>query len=272
MKAVLIFLANPIVIFSLHHLKQYCLAQHEFEDLVGRRLNRVQDDDSRKMWIWVSVGLTIFIIIVIGVIWFVAARMYKSGVTDQRKAFFVNPAFSMANGADFKYNICGCCDDRSQCLHALCCADLRIADTYSTTGLNGYWQMVLIILAYFEITQLCGAILGYILAQNETPGADNASSIVHYIFGALFAIYMGSLRGKLRQLYGGEPNCAMDWVIWWCCSCCAVVQEARQLDESTGQTPQCCCKLIETSGANSGMVGQPVVGHVVGVADKQPEV
>merc|ERR1712217_839967 len=62
-------------------------------------------------------------------------------------------------------------------------------------------------------------------------------------------------------------NFYYDFFIWWCCTVCVVVQEARQVDGIQDLHVQCCCRLQDlrpAPGVEIAVVGRPVqVANVV---------
>jgi len=166
------------------------------------------------MMLFVVIGY----IVVSFVLWVVCASIYKSGVTDKRPQFHVEPAYNMAN-ADFKYGTFQCFDDMKQCICGCCCIDLRVGDTYQSTGVNSYWTMVVAIVAFFELTQLAGLGLSMLIDSLGLPDQleQQAQPIAYYVLSVFFAMYMAQQRGKLRMKFGGQPKMPMDFVCWWCC-------------------------------------------------------
>lgn len=201
-------------------------------------------------------------IMIIGglVIWFIAAVAYKGGVVAKRSPF--SPAGG--GGVDFTPGLFGCCEDCQQCMHGCCCADVRIADTYATTGIMGYWFVVIAILIYYCLCEALGTGLQYLATSNGINNA-NLNNVAFYILGPLAGAFMATKRGELRgKLGAGQPSFVMDCLLWWWCACCVTIQEARQLDQYTGETARCCCTLVKFGGGATAAGGPVVVGQVVG--------
>jgi len=220
--------------------------------------------------------VNIFINIAITCIMYgIVAYFYKEKVTDRRPPFRVQPSHSMANGADFRYGICGCFEEGQTCLHGFCCGCLRAADTFSTAGVMHFWTFFFMYVVSYEI----GYFMGYfILVFLDTTGlheawrsngmyenvVNQAQLVGYYIVEAIFAIWAGSKRGELRRRFDGQPKTVQDCLFWWCCAPCATCQEAMQVDESSGARAECCFHLVMTGGSMPGpAVGQVVVGQVV---------
>lgn len=201
------------------------------------------------------------VMIVAGLIfWLVTACVYKGSVLSKRSAF--RPVG--AGGVDFTPGLCGCFEDCQQCMHGFCCSDVRIADTYATTGIMGYWTFVIAYLIYFTACEIIGTGLQW-MATSRGMNNANFNNIGFYILGPLAGAYMALKRGELRAKLGaGQPSFCMDCILWWWCPCCVTIQEARQLDGYTGETVHCCCSLVKTGSAAAG--APIVVGQVVGTS------
>jgi len=237
---------------------------------------RCAEDCPGFMKVSQAIAPIVFAIISI-IIWIIASLSYKSRVVDQRDPF-PNPVEAEWNisGKGFKYGICGCCTDTQYCLHGCCCLDMRLADTYASTGIVGFWTILLVgcLFAFIGYTGYMG--LGFALREVEIMEGINMggfAALGFYLPQIVFAGWMATNRGKLREKLGGQADqCLMDFICWWWCACCVTIQEARQVDEATSVRVECCCKLLKAgpyaTGAEAqaiGMIGQPVaVGEAVG--------
>lgn len=103
------------------------------------------------------------------------------------------------------------------CFCAWCCPAIRMADTYAKKpfplmgGEKGNFWVALVIIA---------GLAGF---ARLTYGF---SSFVLFCMGIYY-------RQELRKQYGlhhGGPSCVWDFLAWWCCTPCAIVQEARQVE------------------------------------------
>merc|ERR1719517_406242 len=91
-----------------------------------------------------------------------------------------------------------------------------------------------------------GTDMASLRAQRATNGDSGGSHVAWFIVNFFFAFYLASQRGKLREKLGGAADkFANDFICYWCCQCCTVIQDARQLDAATGTRVECCCKLIK---------------------------
>lgn len=146
-------------------------------------------------------------------------------------------------GADgFSYGLCSCDFNFNHaliCFCACCCLPVRWADTVSkepVPNYMGFWAALLLICV---LSQLCAFTL--------------------YLSLPVFVGVLMYYRQKLRKEYGivncfdGAPGTLVqDCLVWFCCGCCAAVQEARQVEFCT------TAKVLARSQApsNPGMLYQ----------------
>lgn len=101
----------------------------------------------------------------------------------------------------------------SVCLCSWCCSPLRIADTWAKEPfplIKSFW------VALIFVASLIGL-------SNLTFGLTS----VLFLCAAIY------YRQQLRRQYGmdfGGATCFQDCLVWWCCPCCAMAQEARQVE------------------------------------------
>jgi len=116
--------------------------------------------------------------------------------------------------SDWKYGICDCCSAPSICFWSCCCPAIRWADTLGMTGLLGFWLAFAIYL-----------------------GVDFLGSLAFdFLFWILLAVICAGFRQEMRIKFhmkkqGGATYC-LDFLLYCCCSCCVMVQEARQVEEA----------------------------------------
>jgi len=126
---------------------------------------------------------------------------------DERK----NTTMSFAYGL-FSLDHC-CAHHSSICLCSWCCYPLRLADTYAKEPfplLSNFWSALILICCLIGLGQL-------------------TFGFTHLIFFGL-AVYF---RQQLRKQYGLESGgftWLMDSLTWIFCPCCAMAQEARQVE------------------------------------------
>eukprot|EP00746_Dinoflagellata_sp_MGD_P058190 gnl/MRDRNA2_/MRDRNA2_249528_c0_seq1.p2 gnl/MRDRNA2_/MRDRNA2_249528_c0~~gnl/MRDRNA2_/MRDRNA2_249528_c0_seq1.p2 ORF type:complete len:121 (+),score=21.06 gnl/MRDRNA2_/MRDRNA2_249528_c0_seq1:49-363(+) len=96
-----------------------------------------------------------------------------------------------------------------------------------------------------------------------TPGEDRNYNTIWCLLAVLV---FAPMRSKFRYALGApDPSISTgicDGLVWGCCSCCAVVQEAREIDRAQGVSYKCPCTL-EAKGApvnanEESLVGEPV--------------
>lgn len=102
--------------------------------------------------------------------------------------------------------------DKLLCLMACCCPAIRWADTMRLVGFYGFWTAVL----------LCAFLSS---AAQATAG----------LTALLFVGIATQRRQELRKLFNissGGSTLATDCLTYLCCSCCAIIQEARVVEEA----------------------------------------
>eukprot|EP00928_Gymnodinium_smaydae_P091173 TRINITY_DN74875_c0_g1_i1.p1 TRINITY_DN74875_c0_g1~~TRINITY_DN74875_c0_g1_i1.p1 ORF type:complete len:245 (+),score=32.49 TRINITY_DN74875_c0_g1_i1:70-804(+) len=152
------------------------------------------------------------------------ARQYKTMVVDKVRAL---PDKSAGMAADFANGLFGCCGNTQLCLHSCFCFSCRAAHTWQVTGVVGYWA---------GLFGLC-------------------------FCSPFMCCISGYFRSQLRKKLGFAPGGVCDFLVWIpCFGCCAVGQEALQVDASTGVQVACCCRLQQLSGQDNAVtvVGAPV--------------
>jgi len=170
-------------------------------EMYGGRKNHVQK------------GLTTFIsyfifVMFTALIWMKCAGGRWKRVTEERKN---TPLVGFAYGL-FALDHCGA-HHGGICIMAWCCAPLRLADTYAKEPfplIASFWFALILVTTLFGLEQL-------------TLGLS-------YLVFVLLAIYY---RQQLRKQFGlprGAGSWCTDLVTWCFCPCCAIAQEARQVD------------------------------------------
>eukprot|EP00930_Biecheleria_cincta_P097929 TRINITY_DN89602_c0_g1_i1.p1 TRINITY_DN89602_c0_g1~~TRINITY_DN89602_c0_g1_i1.p1 ORF type:complete len:367 (-),score=47.51 TRINITY_DN89602_c0_g1_i1:96-1142(-) len=174
---------------------------------------------------------------------------YKTTVTN-RRALFPEPVPAewkiSNNNGEWHYGIFDCCGDCQYTIHAYFLTEVRVGDTYHAVGLANFWVPHIIWLTAYAFSQVLSAAFIYVVRSKfPKSGLDGASSLLFYGPQFLVAFYFANLRGKLRRRLGGDSDQFLtDFLLWWCCSCCATVQEARQVDGASGTRVECCCSLL----------------------------
>mmetsp|Transcript_30108 Transcript_30108/g.64083 ORF Transcript_30108/g.64083 Transcript_30108/m.64083 type:complete len:412 (+) Transcript_30108:158-1393(+) len=183
-------------------------------DVVGSQLDQGWSWTRRHVWTVVST----IICYVLGV--FICAFIY-----DKYRMKVAFPQLKQsASTASFSYGLFGCFQDWRTCMLAACCPAVRWADTVDKAhssgkdGLLTYWQAVGLMAILVAIQH---ALLAFLPLGAELAGIAIVSVGVFY-------------RQKLRRKHemdAGNPHTYIeDCLAWTCCSCCAVAQEARQVE------------------------------------------
>lgn len=242
--------------------------------------------ENAEEWLGLIILIALGILSVWTGLYFGIACCYKASVSSRPRPFpsaeqnGLHP-FGLGGGSyDFGIQLCQCFEDCGTCVNGWFCMQCRAADTHDITEVGqGYWCTI------------CGlwaiGFLGLFLDSiclGLTSGAFDAQ-FRNWLSGLLMAIFFCNRRQRLRMQLGAarpsDQGC-MDFLVWWCCSPCTTVQEARTVDAIQGLHQECCCKLApgifpatqHHAKQQVGLVGGPVqlaVGQVIGqpvAADK----
>lgn len=118
------------------------------------------------------------------------------------------------NRGDFTHGIFACFGDRDICLHAGFCNVIRLAHTWTVTGVvENFYKAILAVLCCQAFCPCCYLILR-----------------VH-------------LRGAVRKALGVKANIVNDILCILFCQVCAAGQEAMDVDAEMGVDVHCCCNL-----------------------------
>jgi len=164
----------------------------------------------------------------------------------------------------FKYDICDWGHDCDYCLYGFCCWPQLVADLQHGVGNISFWPGLG--MALFPIVGMyVFSILVAVALPPEVAAVIYATAANYdlvYVFEALIAIKLATFRGNIKRKLGGRPDFCTDCLCWWCCACCAAIQESRQIDEVKGVRTQCLCNvvtIITRVAPEPGLVvGQPV--------------
>jgi len=113
---------------------------------------------------------------------------------------------------DFKHGLFSCFDLPGLALFTFCCGGVRWADTMRMAGFLAFLYGILI----WVVFESCSGLLGGLT----------------WLFVSLTGTYY---RQKIREAFkmpSGNDVMAKDCLLWCCCGCCAIVQEARQVEEA----------------------------------------
>jgi Cys-rich protein (TIGR01571 family) len=113
----------------------------------------------------------------------------------------------------WRFGLCNCLANPTVCCMALCCPAVRWSDTMHMAGLLAFWLALTV----------CNLLLSM----------GSASFGLTYLLFVLMATHG---RQQIRALFGipgrTVEGFAEDFCTYSCCWCCAIVQEAQQLEEA----------------------------------------
>lgn len=192
------------------------------------------------------------------VIWFVTivitvgvAYTYKKKITDRRPVLpAVVPSEYSMRGRTFKYDLFDF--SGTYCLYGFFCPSCRIADNYAAAGFGMNFVVVATILAVIGL-----------------PNMDFRNPMLW-----VTAVWLAFMRRRLRARFGfGETSCAItssDFISYFFCLCCTVLQDARQIDEATGTRVECCLELVQDRDNQAPLLGQLPVQDLMPSAPPGP--
>eukprot|EP00929_Paragymnodinium_shiwhaense_P041972 TRINITY_DN217_c0_g2_i2.p1 TRINITY_DN217_c0_g2~~TRINITY_DN217_c0_g2_i2.p1 ORF type:complete len:279 (-),score=43.60 TRINITY_DN217_c0_g2_i2:62-844(-) len=128
------------------------------------------------------------------------------------------------DGDDFTHSLCDIMDRHEGgniCLWSFCCPAIRWAESASNSKVNflSFWPALLVFLGLSILAASC---------------RNTGHAILGAVFGTLFLYTVVTHRQKLRGIFGHGPGTVksviMDVLTWSCCPCCAIIQEAREVE------------------------------------------
>jgi len=140
---------------------------------------------------------------------------------------FFKPAYELPKGNEeqgvenldgkWRYRFFDIKGDKAICLMSCCCPLIRWADTVSMANILGFW-VALVLIAFFFVV------------------AEMSSGILSFVVLAVFVL----CRQQQRRLFAmnGDAgkwttrSCTEDCLAYAFCPCCAIIQEARQIEEA----------------------------------------
>jgi len=207
------------------------------------------------------------------------AFCYKSGVSDQKPYSDAKQTMAKQDNPDgnFRHGLFGCCGDCAVCWCVWMCPGVKFADT-NTLVTGNYWQSFGTWAGVQFVTAVVAIVAGPIVypppsynldfsahsseeAQHQQAQdfANALMGIFHYFIAlvnvigwiacALRGLYFGAVaRKQLREKLGQEVTPAImgqDCLIWTFCGCCALSQEAMEVDAATNVDVTCPCGLAK---------------------------
>lgn len=146
---------------------------------------------------------------------------------------------NLLDQGNFRYGLFDCFSaDRIVCCTALCCPSIRWADTMRMAGIFSFWTGVLLFAALLNLATATAGLSSLILLCITTWK-----------------------RHVIRQLFDmptGFGSCALDCMTYFCCACCAIIQEARQMEEAHAVKHKVLKRIKVTPLRNVPIVDNPV--------------
>lgn len=199
---------------------------------------------SRYPRFWVTYFILYFLSVLL--VGYIYHANYRYGLRHRKGSPYEGDAFT--------YNLFDCRGDKTDlpiCCMAFCCPAIRWAATLSFDKVNllNFWPALCICLFLTTFTHLTAGLTGLIFL----------CIAVHY-------------RQRLREHFGhghylGSPSLVcLDCLTWGCCSCCALVQEAREVEK----TQLTWAQGGPMVGAPTGQPSMPMTGNMAMPGTMQP--
>lgn len=259
---------------SNHGQHQYTIIGSDSSELQTTR--RLEDEGNEWME-WV-LGL-VYVIIIVSVHVLVTMQ-YKPRVTERRQPFpaVIPGEYSLANNT-WRFGLFDCGGNCQTCLHGTFLPGTTMADHYEVTGVSPFWTAFGMWLSYNTVRDVAAICLRFTVSHIVADGSMNVESmryfrtntwgydwVANFIFGAAWAVCFAKQRQRLRLKLGAltPGNFFEDYATMWCCLCCAVIQETRQVNAIQKAQVNCCFALQDLSGMDQ--VGAPIQVQVIGGA------
>jgi len=114
----------------------------------------------------------------------------------------------------WRFGLFSCFSEPEICLWACCCPAIRWADTMRQIGYLGFWMAFAVFFGISVVASATGAIAIW----------------------AVLAFVCAAMRQEMRLAYGmyEQGGCTYfeDFCLYCFCSCCTIIQEARQVEEA----------------------------------------
>merc|ERR1711953_1100352 len=107
------------------------------------------------------------------------------------------------------------------------------------TGVGRYWTYVVACIGMVVCTQIVGMIAA--LAGSQPDISNVLSLVCHVALAAWLALQRQKMRAKLG---GRQDSWFNDCICYFCCTCCTIIQDARQVDVASNTRVDCCFKLV----------------------------
>lgn len=168
----------------------------------------------------------------------IGALLWKSKIADPKLKDETTTLANQLEGADeslkfkdgdWKYGIFSCFGDMNYCLHGFCCYPCMAADLFSVNAGKSYWQIWFIVTLPSLLTSIVNVYLVMTTPVGQTPSESGNSSFA--VLNIIIALSLTGPTNKIRETLGGSANFPKEFVGWWLCACCSVIQKQRQVDE-----------------------------------------
>lgn len=113
----------------------------------------------------------------------------------------------------WRFGLFDCFGDLNVCCFTCCCPAIRWADTMRMAGYLGFWTAFILFMGLQLLSQLSAGITGFILL-------------------IVLIVYRQRQRRLFEMQNGTCGSYIEDCLTYGCCSCCALIQEARQFEEA----------------------------------------
>jgi len=182
-----------------------------------------------------------------------------------RRPFPAQQANDYITKGDFSIGCFDCFSDMQYCLHGCCCGTCRWADTLQAAGVTSFYAAIFFVIAASMtisiVLQVLTVLLQAVIGQLIPLGA------LTYVFVPMLYMYFRqNMRAKLNPStppFADKGQAALDCLSYCFCTCCSIVQDAREVDKAAGVRVDCCCKLTDL--APSAGTQMPAIGVPVGV-------
>lgn len=214
--------------------------------------HEITPEQQQQALIMVAVVAAVTLILAYLVPQVVFACLYKSNVHDKKAAVEAsNPGPRTMDKGKFHHDLMKCHENINEALCALLCGTVKYADAYGSIG-GSYWGSLC---TYFGVNTLISVgCTGLIMTLEPAPACfgqahcvdprGNHSNLLGCLLRGLFfgIVCRKALRAKL-----GDPNpggnAVNDFIAWAFCPCCALTQDAVEVDIALDVTVGCPCSV-----------------------------
>lgn len=135
--------------------------------------------------------------------------------------------FQGRSQGSWKYGLFDCFGDMNYCFHGCCCYICMASDLFAVNTSKGYWGTWFIL--YLPI--LLSAFVQLLAkTMHMIATISTAAQASVFLLNIIIAMALTGPTNDLRKRLGGGED-SMEFVKWWCCPTCSVIQKQRQVDE-----------------------------------------